>query len=407
MSVTAPDGFVAAGGPIGIKAGNAPDLAIVATADGRPVPAAGVFTANLAPAAPVQVSRAHLAATGGHAAAVVLTSGNANAATGEPGRRAAGRLCELVADGLGTAAEHVLVCQTGLIGVPFPIGVVEAGVAPVVAARAPTERAGQAAATAIMTTDTVRKEAVVRVGGAGAGARAGFTVGGMAKGAAMLAPRMATMLAVLTTDAQADPATLYRVLCDAVSPSFNSMTVDGCMSTNDTVLLLANGRSGRADPAALAVAVREVCCSLAEQMVADAEGATKVVHIEVTGASTDAEAHAAARRVADSLLVKCSLHGADPYWGRVVSELGSAGVAFDPDRVSVAYGGVTVCSGGMAVGHEPGTARPEVSAAAAAAQHLEGRNVVIGCDLGIGSGAAVVLTTDLGYGYLDENVRTS
>lgn len=407
MSVTAPDGFVAAGGAIGIKAGGVPDLAVVGTADRRPVPAAGVFTSNLAPAAPVQVSRAHLASTGGHAAAVVLTSGNANAATGEAGRRGAERLCELVAEGFGVIPAQVLVCQTGLIGVPFPIGSVEGGVGPVVGSLAAGEGAGAAAAMAIMTTDTVRKEAVVRVEGPPMGSGRGFTVGGMAKGAAMLAPRMATMLAVLTTDAAADPATLNRVLQDGVGPSFNSMTVDGCMSTNDTVLLLANGRAGPVDPAAFAEAVAEVCRSLAEQMLADAEGATKVVHIEVTGAGSDEEAHVAARRVADSLLVKCSLHGADPYWGRVVSELGSAGVAFDPDRVSVAYGGVVVCSGGTAVGPDPHRSPAAPTAIEAAAAHLDGRHVVIGCDLGIGSGAAVVLTTDLGYGYLDENVRTS
>ena len=312
MSVTAPQGFVAAGGPVGIKAADAPDLAVVATDDGRPVPAAGVFTANLATAAPVQVSRAHLAATTGQAAAVVLTSGNANAATGQPGMAAARRLCELVANSVGSAAEEVLVCQTGLIGVPFPLGVVEPLVGGVVAGRAGGDAAGRAAAEAIMTTDTVRKEAVAR-GPAGGGS---FTVGGMAKGAAMLAPNMATMLAVLTTDAAAEPAVLQEILRAAVVPTFNSMSVDGCASTNDTVLFLSSGRAGPVDRDVLAGAVTDVCGALAGQMVADAEGATKVVHLQVTGAATDGEAHRAARKVADSLLVKCSLNGEDPYWGR-------------------------------------------------------------------------------------------
>ena len=394
MSVTAAEGFVAAGGSVGIKAGGAADLAVVATDDGRPVPAAGVFTANLATAAPVQVSRAHLAATGGTAAGVVLTSGNANAATGQPGLEAARRLCQLVGDGVGAPADQVLVCQTGLIGIPFPLAQVQPRVAAVVATRATGEAAGVAAAEAIMTTDTVRKEAVA-TGGTLDGGR--FTVGGMAKGAAMLAPNMATMLAVLTTDAAADPAVLGDLLRAAMPGSFNAMTVDGCTSTNDTVLLLASGRAGAVDAEALGAAVTDVCASLAAQMVADAEGATKVAHVKVSGATSDADAHQAARKVADSLLVKCSLNGADPYWGRVVSELGSAGVAFDPDRVAVAYGGVAVCVGGVAAAHD----------GAAVDAHMAGRHVMIDCDLGLGDGTAVVLTTDLGYGYIDENRTTS
>jgi glutamate N-acetyltransferase / amino-acid N-acetyltransferase len=388
VSVTAPQGFVAAGGAIGIKPGGAADLAVVATADGRPVPSGAVFTRNLAAAAPVQVSREHLAATGGRAAAVVLTSGNANAATGVEGLAAARTLCELVAGGVSARTADVLVCQTGLIGVPFPAGVL-ANVGSVVASRERSQRAGAAAAEAIMTTDTVRKEAHARAGG--------FTVGGMAKGAAMLAPDMATMLAVLTTDAAADPATVQAVLSDAVGPSFNSMTVDGCTSTNDTVLLLAGGSAGPADPAALAAAVAEVCTSLSEQMVADAEGATKVARVRVTGARTDAEAHRAARKVGTSMLVKCSLNGEDPYWGRVVSELGTAGVAFDLDRTTVSYGSVVVCAGGVAAAHD----------AAAVAAHLAGRHIELSCDLGLGTGEGAVMTTDLGYGYIDENRTTS
>ena len=389
MSVTAAGGFVAAGGSAGIKANDALDVAVVATTDGRAVPAAGVFTSNLAAAAPVQVSRAHLAATRGRAAGVILTSGNANAATGEPGRHAAQRLCAVVADGIGATSDEVLICQTGLIGIPFPIDVIEPRVSGIVEARAGSAEDAAGAARAIMTTDTVPKEVVV--------AGDGFTVGGMAKGAAMLAPNMATMLAVCTTDAAVDPETLYKALAAAVSDSFNTITVDGCTSTNDTVLVLASGTAASPTPPALTEALTQACRSLAEQMVNDAEGATKVAHVCVRGAESDAAAHVAARKVADSMLVQCSLFGQDPYWGRVVSELGSAGTPFDIDRVSVAYGGVVVCAGGVAAAHD----------AAAVVAHLAGRHIEIDCDLGLGSGRAVVLGTDLGYGYIDENKTTS
>ncbi len=389
MSVTAPDGFLASGLAAGIKASGAPDLALVASAAGA-VPAAGVFTANLAAAAPVQVSRAHLAVTGGRAAAVVLSSGNANAATGAPGVDIAERMCALVGSGLGVHPTEVLVCQTGLIGIPLPADPLERGIPALVSARAPGHDAGIAAATAIMTTDTIRKETVVEA--------AGFTVGGMAKGAAMLAPNMATMLAVLTTDARCDPATLATALRAAVSGTFNALTVDGATSTNDTVLVLASGAGTTApSPAALTDALAEACGELAGMMAADAEGATKVAHVVVRGAVSDDEAHRAARKVAESQLVKCSLNGEDPYWGRVVSELGSAGVGFDLDRVEVAYGDVVVCRAGVAVAHDQEALRA----------HMAGRAIELRCDLGLGTGTGAVLTTDLGYGYIDENRTTS
>jgi glutamate N-acetyltransferase/amino-acid N-acetyltransferase len=389
VSVTAPKGFVAAGGSAGIKAGGVPDVAVVVTDDGQPVSAAGVFTANLAAAAPVQVSRAHLAATAGRAAGVILTSGNANAATGQPGREAAEQLCTATALGIGASPEEILICQTGLIGIPFPIDVAGPQVPRIVDARAGSAEAGASAARAIMTTDTVPKVALV--------SGQGFTVGAMAKGAAMLAPNMATMLALCTTDAAVDPATLQAALLAAVDASFNTMTVDGCTSTNDTVLVLASGRAATPSLDSLTAALRDVCLSLTEQMVDDAEGATKVSHVVVKGAESDAAAHRAARKVADSMLVQCSLNGEDPYWGRIVSELGSAGVAFDIDRVSVAYGPSVVCAGGVAVAHDD----------AALAAHMAGRHIEITCELGIGSGTAAVLGTDLGYGYIDENRTTS
>jgi len=293
-----------------------------------------------------------------------------------------------VATALGCRAVEVLVCSTGLIGIPLPMPAVAAGVGPLVAAR--RAGGGPEAARAILTTDTVAKEVVV--------AGDGFTVGGMAKGAAMLAPDMATMLAVLTTDAAAEPGELRAALAAAVESSFNRLTVDGCTSTNDTVIVLASGRAtATVAPGGLAEALAEACGSLAAQMAADAEGATKVVRVRVRGAPTEAEALAAARKVAQSQLVKCSLYGADPYWGRILSELGSAGVAFDPDLVSIAYGGTVVCRGGVAAAHDE----------AAVAAHLARRHVELTADLGLGAAEAVIVTNDLTPGYIDENMRTS
>ena len=392
MTVTLPGGFVAAGGGCGIKPGGVPDLAVVATADGAPVAGAAVFTSNRASAAPVTLSRRHLAASGGRVSAVVVNSGNANAATGSRGLADALRMAELAAKGVGCATEEVLVCSTGLIGFPLPMDRLEAGVPAVVSALAPGPEAAAAAARAIMTTDT-RPKTVERSG-------RGFVVGGIAKGAAMLAPDMATMLAVLTTDAAVDPSPLQAMLRDAVDTSFNRLSVDGCTSTNDTVIVMASGRSqaaGQASPEEVARALAEACADLAGQMAEDAEGATRVARVIVTGASDDREAAAGARKVAESQLVQCSLHGADPYWGRIVSELGSAGIAFDVDRVEVSYGPVAVCRGGVGVEHD----RDAVAA------HLAGRHVEVRADLGLGSGRAAMLTTALSPAYIAENERTS
>ncbi|MFN2606966.1 MAG: bifunctional glutamate N-acetyltransferase/amino-acid acetyltransferase ArgJ [Acidimicrobiales bacterium] len=388
MSVTAAAGFVAAGAHCGVKADpTALDLALVATDDGLAVPAAAVFTSNKATAAPVDVTRSHLAATGGRSAAVLLNSGNANAATGGAGRAHAERTCAEVAAALGCQPEEVLVCSTGLIGIPLPVDAVLGGVGPLAAARSVDGAA--AAAAAILTTDTVAKEVTL--------ARAGFTIGGMAKGAAMLAPDMATMLAVLTTDAALGPADLGSALALAVEHSFNALSVDGCTSTNDTVIVLASGRGDTPRGIAFSDALGEACASLAAQMAGDAEGATKVVTVRVTGAPTPDDARRAARKVAESQLVKCSLFGADPYWGRILSELGSAGAPFAPDLVSVAYGGTVVCAGGVAAAHD----------GAAVAAHLAGRHVKIVADLGLGPATATILTNDLTPGYIDENMRTS
>ncbi len=389
MSVTAAKGFEAGGLGCGIKDGGRPDLAIVATADRQAVPAAGVFTQNVACAAPVQVSRAHL--TDGRASAVVLSSGNANAATGEQGRADARRMAELTAAGLGGETGDVLVCSTGLIGYFMPMDALERGIPKLTVSL----NGGTAAADAILTTDTVRKEAVATVAGTGA------TVGGMAKGAAMLAPAMATMLAVLTTDAAVEAGPLQAALAAAVEGTFNQLCVDACTSTNDTVLVLANGASGSqltssSELAGLTDALAAVCGSLAEQMARDAEGATKLARITVRGARSDVEARQAARTVASSQLVQCSLNGEDPYWGRVLSELGVSGAMFDQEQVQISYNGVLACRNGITAGNDD-------ALAPVAREH----EIHIEADLAAGSGTASMLFTDLSHAYIDENRGTS
>jgi glutamate N-acetyltransferase/amino-acid N-acetyltransferase len=378
---------------------------MIATTDGSPVTAAGVFTTNLVAAAPVQISRQHL--RDGRAAAVVLNSGNANAATGEPGRADARRMCELTAKARGCATSEVLVCQTGLIGIPMLMDPIETGV-PKLAAQLSTDDAGAiAAADAILTTDSVRKltrqPVELRM------ARAA-TIGGMAKGAAMLAPAMATMLAVLTTDVAIEPGPLHSALQAAVDESFNALVVDACRSTNDTVLVLANGAAGN-EPisesrgfayAAFVESLTEACTDLARQMAHDAEGATKCVTLQVQGARTRAEAQRAARAVASSQLVQCSLYGKDPYWGRIISELGASGAEFDPEQVEITYfsrpgGTVTPCRDGVACEHD----------AAILTRIMNQREIGILCDLGAGHGQARMWFTDLTHAYVDENSQTS
>ena len=387
MSVLAASGFSAGGAAIGIKGGGRLDAAIV-VAD-APAVTAAVFTQNKACAAPVQVSRAHLESAGHATRAVVLTSGNANAATGAAGLAAAEGLCAAAAAHVGCDPAEVLICQTGLIGIPFPTAAAMEGFGALLECIATTPEAAHAAATAIMTTDTFAKEVVVEADG--------FVVGGMAKGAAMLAPDMATMLAVLTTDAMITSELLAEALTSAVGPSFNSLLVDGATSTNDTVIVLASGTAGVVDLAAFTAALSQACLKLAEDMAFDAEGATKAVRITVTGAVDDLEAHQGARKVANSLLVKCSLNGEDPYWGRVLSELGTAGIEMDPLTTTIAYGGTVVSVAGEGVEHDVATV----------VAHMAERWISIEIDLGLGTGRGAMLTTDLGHGYIDENRTTS
>ena len=378
MSVTAAAGFRAAGVTAGLKASGTPDVALVVN-DGPLQAAAGVFTGNRVQAAPVVWSRQVLA--GGRVQAVVLNSGGANACTGPDGFADTHATAEAVAGALGTGAARVAVCSTGLIGERLPMDRLLPGVRE--AAEALSADGGPAAAEAIRTTDTVAKTAV-RAG-------AGWTVGGMAKGAAMLAPALATMLAVVTTDAEAEPDVLDRVLRAATATSFDRVDTDGCMSTNDTVLLLASGASGvRAEEAELQAAVTAVCADLARQMVADAEGASKDIAVEVVGAASVADALEVARAVGRSNLLKCALHGEDPNWGRALAAVGTTRAAFEPDRLDVTINGVQVCRGSA-----PGEPREQVD--------LSGREVRLQVDLHAGSATATVWTSDLTAAYVHEN----
>jgi len=386
MSVTAAEGFVAAGCHAGVKRRRL-DMALVATVDAAPVTAAAVFTQNKFCAPPVQLSRRHLAATGGRAAAIIVNSGNANAGTGAAGMADAEAMCVAAAEAVGCAVEDVLVCSTGIIGTPLPIDrILEA--TPKLAQKLSVE-GGEDAAKGILTTDTVAKEAVVT--------GSTFTLGGMAKGCGMIAPNMATMLAFLTTDAAVEQAELQAILKAAVDRTFNTLNVDGATSTNDTVFLLASGRRGRPDMAEFADAVHRLCEDLTLKMAYDAEGMTKLVRLRVIGAASDAEARIAAKNIAENNLIKCSWHGGDPYWGRLLGAAGSAGVAFETEPSRVSYGGILVAAGGIHVDHDE----------AAVAAHMKQKEIDIVVDLGLGTGEAQVLGVDLGPGYIKENAKTS
>ena len=378
MTINAPKGFRAAGLAAGIKESGAKDLTLVVN-DGPLDVAAGVFTRNKVKAAPVLWSQQVLST--GRVKAVVLNSGGANACTGPEGFQDTHATAEHAAEILGIGAIDVAVCSTGLIGERLPMTQLLAGIEKAAASLAPA--AGDDAARAIMTTDTVPKQSVAE--------GTGFTVGGMAKGAGMLAPGLATMLSVVTTDADVDAATLDRVLRAATARTFDRVDSDGCMSTNDTVLLLASGASGVApEPAAFAAAVERLCADLCRQLVADAEGATKDVAIEVVGAATEADAVEVGRAVARSNLLKCAFFGNDPNWGRVLAAVGTTSAAFEPDALDVAINGVQVCRAGGA-----GEPRELVD--------LSGRDIAVLVDLHAGPATATIWTNDLSLAYVHEN----
>ncbi|MCQ0022025.1 bifunctional glutamate N-acetyltransferase/amino-acid acetyltransferase ArgJ [Streptomyces somaliensis DSM 40738] len=386
MSVTAAKGFAAAGIAAGIKENGNPDLALVVNRGPRRA-AAGVFTSNRVKAAPVLWSERVLG--GGEVAAVVLNSGGANACTGPRGLRDARATAERAAEVLGVDAGGVAVASTGLIGVHLPMDRLLPGVGK--AAAELSEHGGDRAAIAIKTTDTVHKTAVVTRGAPGPGTAGTWTVGGMAKGAGMLAPGLATMLVVLTTDADLGAPELDKALRAAVRVTFDRVDSDGCTSTNDTVLLLASGASG-ATPAYddFADAVREVCDDLARQLVADAEGASKDIRVEVVNAASEADAVEVGRSIARNNLLKCAVHGEDPNWGRVLAAIGTTGAVFEPDRLGVAINGVQVCRDGSV-----GDDRDLVD--------MRYREVVITADLAAGTESAVILTNDLTADYVHEN----
>ncbi|MEU9968066.1 bifunctional glutamate N-acetyltransferase/amino-acid acetyltransferase ArgJ [Streptomyces malaysiensis] len=379
MSVTAAQGFTASGVAAGIKENGNPDLALVVNT-GPSLAAAAVFTSNRVKAAPVLWSEQVL--KGGQVSAVVLNSGGANACTGPLGFQDAHATAEKTAEVLGHSAGEIAIASTGLIGLRLPMDAVLSGVGK--AAEALSPHGGEKAAIAIKTTDTVHKTAVAQ-------SPAGWTVGGMAKGAGMLAPGLATMLVVLTTDADVDGPGLDTALRAATRTTFDRIDSDGCMSTNDMVLLMASGASGVApDEAEFAEAVREVCADLARQLIGDAEGASKDIRIEVVGAATEDDAVEVGRSIARNNLLKCAVHGEDPNWGRVLSAIGTTSAAFEPDQLNVAINDVWVCKNGS-VGED----RELVD--------MRYREVRITADLAAGSESAVIWANDLTADYVHEN----
>ena len=387
--VTTPQGFRAAGVSAGIKANGGLDLALLVSE--TPATAAAVFTINRAQAAPVLVSREHLTRSGGVARAVIVNSGCANACTGDEGLQIANTMAADTARLVGCPVEHVLVASTGVIGVALPLDKIRSGLP--AALRALGANQGAAAARAIMTTDPFPKEAAARttIGGRDA------SVGGMAKGSGMIEPMMATMLAFITTDAAVPQPLLDRALRDAVHDTFNVITVDGECSTNDTVMLLANGASGATVDAgqydAFVGALRGVCLELALGIVRGGEGATKLVTVTVTGAASPEEARRAAKAIANSPLVKTAIHGGDPNWGRLIAVAGRAGVEFDLGRAAVTIGSTVLFEAG----------KPHDDNAPRAAEYLKGKEIAVAVDLGAGRATSTVWTCDLSAEYVRIN----
>jgi len=376
MSVTFAKGYRAAGVVAGLKASGAPDVAVVVN-DGPRWEAAGVFTSNRVQAAPVLWSRQVL--TDGILRAVVLNSGGANACTGPEGFADTHHTAEAAAESLGIGAIDVAVCSTGLIGERLDMPKLLAGLRQALAVA--NAAGGEAAARAIMTTDTVVKTSTFE---------AGYRIGGMAKGAGMLAPGMATMLSVITTDAVIDAHTLDRMLRACTATTFDRVDADGCMSTNDTVIVMANGASGLVADETFEQGLHQVCADLARQLPADAEGATKLIDVRVVGAADERDAVVAARAVARSSLFKCAMFGEDPNWGRVLSAVGTTDAAFDPLHIDVSINAVMVCRDSG-----PGEPRDGVD--------LSAREVEVVIDLHAGDATATSVTTDLTTDYVHEN----
>ena len=378
MSVTAPAGFRAAGVEAGLKQPGERDVAVVIN-DGPSRAAAAVFTSNRVQAAPVTWTRQVV--SGGRVRAVVLNSGGANACTGPDGFQDTHATAERLAAALDDSAGEIAVCSTGLIGERLPMDLILPAVDTAVAE---ADRSGGVhAADAIRTTDTIIKISFRR--------EDGYTVGGMAKGAGMLAPSLATMLVVLTTDADLTPAELDSALRSATAVTFDRLDADGCTSTNDTVLLLASGASGvKPDKRDFTRSLTEVCADLARQLQRNAEGASKYVTIEVVGAASEDDAVTVGRSVARNSLLKCALAGSDPNWGRVLTAVGTTDAVFEPDQLNVAMNGTWVCRGGAAFEDR-------------SKADLSGKDITITVDLSSGPHSALILTTDLTEAYVHEN----
>jgi glutamate N-acetyltransferase/amino-acid N-acetyltransferase len=390
--VASPKGFRAAGAYVGIKAeGRGLDLALIVSDE--PAVAAAVFTTNRAQAAPVTISREHLARSGGAARGIIVNSGCANACTGAAGMQDAREMTELLAAPIGCPVDQVLVASTGVIGVNLKMDRLRDGLPHALAALGADQ--GPAAARAIMTTDPFPKEAAARIFMDGAE----ITIGGMAKGSGMIEPMMATMLGFITTDAAVPQPLLARALREAVDDTFNAITVDGECSTNDCVMILANGASGaNVDEASyplFADALRAVCLRLAIDIVRGGEGATKLVTVSVTGAATADDARRCAKAIANSPLVKTAVHGGDPNWGRLIAVAGRAGVAFEPDRAVVTIGPSVLFENG----------HPHDEAAPEAAAYLQNPEIMVGVHLGAGSAASTVWTCDLSAEYVRINAE--
>jgi glutamate N-acetyltransferase/amino-acid N-acetyltransferase len=386
MSVTAAEGFVAAGCHAGIKKRRF-DMAMIATEDRQPVACAAVFTQNKFAAPPVELDREALHKNGGRAAAVIVNSGNANAGTGEQGLKDARAMATVTAHSLGVEVADVLVCSTGIIGTPLPMEPILDGALRL--SKKLSVDGAHDAARGILTTDHEPKEVLIE--------GSTFTLGGMAKGCGMIAPNMATMLAFLTTDADVPADVMRKILREASNGTFNTLNVDGATSTNDTAMLLASGKRGRPDLDEFAEAVFDACDQLTMKMARDAEGMTRIARLTVTGAANDNEAKIAAKNIVENNLVKCSWYGGDPYWGRLMAAAGSAGVELDVAHSRVAYGGIVVAKGGAGIEHD----------GIALARHMMGDEVEIEVHLGAGNASAKMIGIDLGPGYIKENSKTS
>lgn len=386
-----PDGFEFNGIHCGIKSSPAKDLSLVKTEDNKPVLTAAVFTTNEICAAPVVVSKESLSASGGLISAVLLNSGNANAATGAKGIKTVRDSAIKLAEVMGCDTSNILVCSTGLIGIPLDPKPILDSIVTLEQESQNSIEAFKEAAEAILTTDTVAKTFSVQP------QSKAYKIAGFAKGAAMLAPAMATMLTVVVTDADIKLDHLRSSLNDAVEDSFNSILVDGCMSTNDTVIIMTSGKYPVKDLDEFSTLLKRGLQSLAYQMVKDAEGGTVVAHLTIEGAVDSYQAMALARKVAQSVLVRCSLNGRDPYWGRIISELGAAGVNIDPGKVQISYGDYLVADGGVAAAHD----------IKGLAEYMQNDEIAIGVNLNLGASVHSMIFCDISHGYLDENRKTS